>query len=248
MEPTMIAGRHPVGEALIANKTIHKLFIANQTHGLGDIVAAAKAAGVVTQFVDKRKLDQMVAGVRHQGVVAVVAMEDYVEVDELFVRAAQRQAPPLFVILDEIEDPHNFGSIMRTVDGAGAHGMIIPKRRSAGLTATVGRTSAGAMAHVPVARVTNIAQTIEQLKRQGVWVMGTVAGDAHTPLYEASLQGPLAIVIGNEETGIGRLVRERCDVLIHVPMYGKINSLNASVATALVLYEAVRQRNTQRGV
>lgn len=246
MSEEVVAGRHPVLEAIRSGRTIHKVLFADAAQGIGPLLAEARAAGIVAQQVDKRKLDQAAPGVRHQGVIALVAERAYAELDDLFAAAEASGEPPLFVLLDEIEDPHNLGSILRTVDCAGAHGVIVPKRRSAGLTATVAKTSAGAVEHVPVARVTNLAQTIDELKERGVWVAGA-DGAAPRTVYEQDLKLPLAIVIGNEGQGLGRLVRERCDFLVKVPMYGRINSLNASVAASLLLYEAVRQRRAAHG-
>lgn len=241
MSEEMIAGRHPVLEAIRSGRTINKLMFSEGAQGIEQVIAEAKRTGIVTQKVDKRKLDQMAEGVRHQGIVALAAERDYASVDDLFAAAERSGEPPLFMLLDEIEDPHNLGSILRTVDCAGAHGVIIPKRRSVGLTATVAKTSAGAVEHVPVARVTNLAQTIDELKERGVWVAGADAS-AEQDVYASDLKLPLAIVIGNEGKGLGRLVRERCDFLVKLPMFGRINSLNASVAASLILYEAVRQR------
>jgi len=246
MSEEIIAGRHPVLEAVRSGRTIHKLMFSEGANGLDQVIAEARRAGIVTQKVDKRKLDQAAAGVRHQGIVALAAERDYASVEDLFAAAERSGQPPLFMLLDEIEDPHNLGSILRTVDCAGGHGVIIPKRRSAGLTATVAKTSAGAIEHVPVARVTNLAQTIDELKERGVWIAGADAS-AEQDVYAADLKLPLAIVIGNEGKGLGRLVRERCDFLVKLPMYGSINSLNASVAASLILYEAVRQRRQVHG-
>lgn len=241
MSEEIIAGRHPVLEAIRSGRTIHKLLFSESAQGIGPVIAEARSAGIVVQQVDKRKLDQAAPGVRHQGLVALAAERAYAGLDELFAAAAASGESPLFVLLDEIEDPHNLGSILRTVDCAGAHGVIIPKRRSAGLTATVAKTSAGAIEHVPVARVTNLAQTIDELKERGVWIAGADASADQT-VYSADLKLPLGIVIGNEGKGLGRLVREQCDFLVKLPMFGRINSLNASVAASLLLYEAVRQR------
>jgi 23S rRNA (guanosine2251-2'-O)-methyltransferase len=243
MSEEVVAGRHPVLEAVRSGRTIHKLMFSEAAQGIGPVLAEARTAGIVTQQVDKRKLDQLATGVRHQGIVAVVAERDYAELEDLFRAAEASGEPPLFVLLDEIEDPHNLGSIMRTVDCAGAHGVIIPKRRSAGLTATVAKTSAGAIEHVPVARVTNLSQTIDELKERGVWIAGADAS-ADRDVYSTDMRLPLAIVIGNEGKGLGRLVRERCDFLVKLPMFGRINSLNASVAASLLLYETIRQRRS----
>lgn len=240
-----IAGKHSVLEALRSGRTIHKIWIAEQAqkHHTQPIVAEAKKQNVVIQFADKRKLDQLVNDVPHQGVVAQVAAHDYVEVGDLLERARARGETPFLLILDEIEDPHNLGSILRSADSTGVHGVIIPKRRSVGLTATVSKTSAGAVEYVPVARVTNIAQTIDTLKEEGVWVAGADV-EATQLAYEADFKMPLAIVIGNENRGIGRLIKEKCDFLVKLPMLGRINSLNASVAASVFMYEVVRQRGT----
>ncbi|WII37137.1 23S rRNA (guanosine(2251)-2'-O)-methyltransferase RlmB [Paenibacillus thiaminolyticus] len=239
-----IAGKHSVTEALRSGRTIHKVWIADnaQKHLTQPIIAEAKKAGVIVQTADKRKLDQMAEGVQHQGVVAQVAAYGYVEVDDILARAEAKGETPFLLVLDEIEDPHNLGSILRTADCTGVHGVIIPKRRSVGLTATVSKTSAGAVEYVPVARVTNLAQTMEQLKERGVWLVGTDVS-ATRDLYETDLfTMPLALVIGNESKGMGRLVKQTCDALLKLPMAGQINSLNASVAAGIFMYEVVRRR------
>ncbi|MCA0758387.1 23S rRNA (guanosine(2251)-2'-O)-methyltransferase RlmB [Paenibacillus sp. N4] len=239
----MIAGKHPVLEALKSGRELNKIWIAegSQKSLTQPIVAEAKKQGVVVQFVDKRKLDGLAPGVTHQGVVAQAAAYAYVEVEELLERAAKLGQTPFLLLLDEIEDPHNLGSILRTAECTGVHGVVIPKRRSAGLTATVLKTSAGAAEHVPVARVTNLAQTIDKLKEAGVWVAGTDVGAAQS-VYSMKFDMPLAIVIGNESKGMGRLIREKCDFLVKLPMLGQLNSLNASVAAGVLMYEVVRQR------
>ncbi|GIP61224.1 23S rRNA (guanosine(2251)-2'-O)-methyltransferase RlmB [Paenibacillus woosongensis] len=240
-----IGGKHSLLEAMRAGRTINKIWVAEgaQKHLTQPIIAEAKQHGIIVQFVDKRKLDQMAPGLQHQGVVAQVAPYAYVEVEDLLQRAEQRGEPPFLLILDEIEDPHNLGSILRTAECTGVHGVIIPKRRSASITATVSKTSAGAVEYVPVARVTNLAQTMEQLKEAGVWIAGTDV-DAKEDMYAAGqvLSGAVAIVIGNENKGMGRLVREKCDVLLKLPMAGRLNSLNASVAAGVIMYEALRRR------
>lgn len=239
-----IAGKHSVTEALRSGRTIHKIWIADnaQKHLTQPIIAEAKKAGVIVQTADKRKLDQMAEGVQHQGVVAQVAAYGYVEVDDILARAEAKGETPFLLVLDEIEDPHNLGSILRTADCTGVHGVIIPKRRSVGLTATVSKTSAGAVEYVPVARVTNLAQTMEQLKERGIWLVGTDVS-ATQGLYETDLFNlPLALVIGNESKGMGRLVKQTCDALLKLPMAGQINSLNASVAAGIFMYEVVRRR------
>lgn len=243
----IIGGKHSVLEALRSGRSINKIWIADnaQKHHVQPIVAQAREAGVMVQTADKRKLDQLAQGIVHQGVVAQVAPYEYAEVEELLARAQAKGEAPFLVILDEIEDPHNLGSILRTADCAGAHGVIIPKRRSVGLTATVSKISAGAVEYVPVAKVTNLAQTIQALKDAGVWVVGA---DVHTDrmLYDVDFTMPVAIVIGNEGKGMGRLVRESCDFNVKLPMNGRINSLNASVAASIFMYEAVRQRLSRR--
>ncbi|MFC7678171.1 23S rRNA (guanosine(2251)-2'-O)-methyltransferase RlmB [Paenibacillus sp. GCM10028914] len=246
-EEEVIAGKHSVTEALRSGRTINKIWVAEnaQKHLITPIIAEARKLGIVIQNVDKRKLDQLVPGVQHQGVVAQAAPHAYVEVDDLLKIAEDKGESPFLLILDEIEDPHNLGSILRTADCTGAHGVILPKRRSAQITATVSKTSAGAVEYVPVARVTNLAQTIEQLKEKGVWVVGTVV-DAVEEIYDTNVfNGPVAIVIGNESKGMGRLIREKCDVLVKLPMAGQINSLNASVAAGVVMYEVLRRRRLQ---
>lgn len=242
-----IAGKHSVLEALRSGRTINKIWIAEnaQKQLTQPIIGEAKQHGIVVQFVDKRKLDQMTEGVQHQGVVAQVAAYDYVDVEDILARARDKQEEPFILILDEIEDPHNLGSILRTADCTGVHGVIIPKRRSVGLTATVSKTSAGAVEYVPVARVTNIAQTIESLKEQGVWVGGADVAAKET-VYRSNLNLPVALVIGNENKGMGRLIKEKCDFLLKLPMFGQINSLNASVAASVLMYEVVRQRTAAK--
>lgn len=239
-----IAGKHAVLEAVRSGRAIHKIWIAEQAQrsSVQPIIAEAKQRGILVQYADKRKLDQAAGKVQHQGVVAQAAAYEYADVEDILQSAAEAGQAPLIFILDEIEDPHNLGSILRSAACTGVHGVIIPKRRSAGLTATVVKTSAGASSYVPVARVSNIAQTIDALKRQGIWIAGTDV-NADALIYQQDMKLPLAVVIGNEHRGIGRLTREKCDFLIKLPMLGPIQSLNASVAAAIVMYEAVRQRN-----
>ncbi|WP_445667347.1 23S rRNA (guanosine(2251)-2'-O)-methyltransferase RlmB [Paenibacillus sp. FSL H8-0034] len=242
-EEEYIAGKHSVLEALRSGRTINKIWVAEgaQKQLTQPIVTEAKQKGIIVQFVDKRKLDQMVDEVPHQGVVAQVAAYAYVEIEDILEYAKSRNEEPFILILDEIEDPHNLGSILRSADCTGVHGVIIPKRRAVGLTAAVSKTSAGAVEYVRVARVTNLAQTIEQLKERGVWVAGTDVA-ANQPIYQTNLTIPLAIVIGNENKGVGRLIKEKCDFLLKLPMFGHVNSLNASVAASVFMYEVVRQR------
>ncbi len=239
----VIEGRNAVVEALRAGVNIDKIYIMKgETDAtLGHIASTARAKGIVVADADKRKLDNMSRTHSHQGVIAVAAVREYVSVDDILNAARAKGEAPLIVVCDELSDPHNLGAVIRTAECAGAHGVIIPKRRSAGLTAIVAKTSAGAVAHVPVARVANLPSTLKELKEQGVWVFGTAA-DGTTSLYAADLKGPAAIVIGSEGDGMGRLVAESCDFKVSIPMKGKLNSLNASAAAAILLYEAVRQR------
>ena len=239
----IIEGRNAVIEALRAGTNIDKIYLARgeTDAALGHIASTARAKGVVVVEADRRKLDGMSRTHAHQGVIALAAVRAYVDVEDLLALAAELGEPPLLVVCDELSDPHNLGAVIRTAECAGAHGVIIPKRRSAGLTAIVAKTSAGAVSHLPVARVTNLSACLKELKRQGVWVFGAdAAGDR--VLYDADLKGPAAIVIGSEGSGMGRLVAETCDFLVRIPMKGKLNSLNASAAAAILLYEAVRQR------
>lgn len=240
----MLEGRNAVTEALSAGRTIDKLFVADgdTDRALARICAMAKQAGAVVVPTDRRKLDYMSATGAHQGVIAMVAAHDYASIDDILKKAQDAGEPPLIVICDELSDPHNLGAIIRTAECAGAHGIIIPKRRSVGLTAVVGKASAGALEYMPVARVSNITAAIDTLKKAGVWVYGTAA-EGDTTLYKADLKSAAAIVIGNEGEGMSRLVSERCDFKVSIPMKGSISSLNASAAAAIMLYEAVRQRS-----
>ncbi len=239
----IIEGRNAVIEALRAGENIDKIYIlkGETDKTLGHIASKARAAGIVVVDADRRKLDGMSRTHSHQGVIALAAVRQYVSVEDILRIAADKGETPLIVVCDEISDPHNLGAIIRTAECAGAHGIVIPKRRSAGLTAVVAKTSAGAVAHMPVARVPNIPALLKDLKKQGVWVFGTAA-DGNTTLYSADLKGPAAIVIGSEGDGMTRLAAENCDFLVSIPMRGKLNSLNASAAAAILLYEAVRQR------
>ena len=238
-----LEGRNALTEALRAGRTIDKVFIADgdTDRGLQRLAAQAKEAGAVIVPVDRRKLDTMSFTHSHQGIIALAAAHEYATVDDILEEAAARGETPLIVICDELTDPHNLGAIMRSAECAGAHGIIIPKRRSVGLTATVAKASAGAVEYMKVARVTNINNALNELKEKGVWVFGTAA-EGSIPMYKADLTGPAAIVIGNEGEGMSQLVRKNCDVMVHIPMKGKISSLNASAAASILLYEAVRQR------
>jgi len=242
-ESEKIEGRNPVLEALKSNRPLNKIVIANgQNEGvMKQIFGYAKEKGIVIQEVEKSRLDAISETGAHQGVIAYTAAAEYVEVDDILNKARGRGEDPFIVILDEITDPQNLGAIIRTCDAAGVHGVIIPKRRAVGLTAVVAKASAGAIEYVPVARVANISQTIDILKKEGLWVVGTdPTGDK--PYHKADFNGPIAIVIGNEGAGISRLVKENCDFVVRIPMKGKVASLNASAATALMLFEVVKQR------
>ncbi len=238
-----IEGRNAVQEALRAGTPIDKLYLARGENdaALRRLAAIARSQGAVVVECDRRKLDSLSVTHAHQGVIALCAVQPYVDVDTILEAARQKEEPPLLVVCDELSDPHNLGAVIRTAECAGAHGVVIPKRRSAGLTAVVAKTSAGAVSHLPVARVPNLTALLKQLKAQGIWVFGTAA-DGDTPLYRADLKGPAAIVIGSEGSGMSRLVAQTCDFKVSIPMRGKLNSLNASAAAAVVLYEAVRQR------
>ena len=238
-----LEGRNALTEALKSGRTIDKVFVAagDTDRGLQRLAAQAKEAGAVVVPVDRRKLDQMSTTRSHQGIIALAAAHVYYSIDDILETAAERGECPLIVICDELTDPHNLGAIIRSAECAGAHGVIIPKRRSVGLTATVAKASAGAVEYMKVARVTNINNAINELKEKGVWVYGTAA-EGSIPMYKADLTGPAAIVIGNEGDGMSPLVRKNCDMLVHIPMKGNISSLNASAAASILLYEAVRQR------
>ena len=239
----MIEGRNAVSEAIRSGRTINKVFLADgdTDRALGRLAAMAKDAGAVVVRIDRRRLNEMSLTGAHQGIIASVAVHGYATIDEILAAAEAKGEAPLIVLCDELSDPHNLGAILRTAECAGAHGVIIPKRRSVGLTAVVGKASAGAVEYMPVARVSNIAAAIRELKERGVWVFGTAA-DGALPLYSADLRGPAAIVIVNEGEGMSRIVAESCDFKVSIPMKGHISSLNASAAAAILLYEAVRQR------
>ena len=239
----IIEGRNAVIEALRAGTPVDKIYLARgeTDSALGHIASTARSRGIVVVECDRRKLDGMSRTHSHQGVIALAAVREYASVDDILNAAEEKGEPPLIVVCDELSDPHNLGAVIRTAECAGAHGVIIPKRRSAGLTAVVAKTSAGAVSHLPVARVANLPSLLKQLKKEGLWIFGAAA-DGPVSLYEADLKGPAAIVIGSEGSGMSRLVAETCDVLVRIPMKGKLNSLNASAAAAILLYEAVRQR------
>lgn len=244
MSEEWIIGKNPVIEALRSGRTINKIWIAEgvNKNQMGPVMGLAKENGVVVTTANRKKLDQLAGTDTHQGVIASVAAYAYAEVEDILAKAKEKNEAPFLLILDELEDPHNLGSILRTADAVGAHGVIIPKRRSVGLTATVAKASAGAIEYVPVARVTNIVRTIEELKEQGVWVAGTDAS-AKQDFREGDFTIPLALVIGSEGKGMSRLVRDNCDFLFRLPMVGQVTSLNASVAAALLMYEVYRARS-----
>lgn len=239
----VIAGRNAVNEALRAGRPMDSLYVqrGEKTGVLAALIARAKERGVPIKEVDPRKLDHLCSGANHQGVVALAAVIEYASVDDMFALARQRGEPPFFVICDELEDPHNLGAVIRTAECAGAHGVIIPKRRSVGLTYAVGKASAGAVEYLPVARVQNLPQLLDSLKERGVWIYAAdMDGD---PWCETDFSGPMALVIGSEGSGVGRLVKEKCDFVVSLPMKGQVNSLNASVAAGILCYEVARQRS-----
>ena len=239
----LIEGRNAVLEALRSGRTIDHVFLASgdTDKGLSRIAGMARECGAVVKTADRRKLDAMSPTGAHQGVIAFAAAHDYATVDDILAVAEERGEAPLIVVCDELSDPHNLGAILRSAECAGAHGVIIPKRRSVGLTAVVGKTSAGAIEYMKVARVSNLPAALKSLKKRGVWIFGTAA-DGDRTLYEADFKGAAALVIGSEGFGMSRLVAECCDFQVRIPMRGAITSLNASAAAAILLYEAVRQR------
>ncbi len=244
-EQEWIGGKNPVLAALKSDRDLNKIWVAEGLnkktyHEIADL---AKKQKVVVQTVPRKRLDQML-DMEHQGIVASIAAYDYATIDDIFAQAERANEDPFFIILDELEDPHNLGSILRTADAVGVHGVIIPKHRSVALTSTVAKASTGAIEYVPVVRVTNLSQTVDTLKERGIWVAGTDAASAGAVDYrrmDATL--PLAVIIGNEGKGISKHLKKRCDFLYHIPMQGEISSLNASVATALLMYEVYRNRH-----
>ena len=238
----LVAGRNAVMEVLKGSRSVNRLLVANGSSegSMREIIALAKEKGINIQFYDRSKLDAMAPGIRHQGVLAQVPPVQYAELEDILQIARDRNEPPFIVLLDELEDPHNLGAILRTADAAGVHGVLIPKHRSCPLSATVAKTSAGAVEHVPVARIGNMVQTIKKLKKEGLWV--AAADMDGTDYYDTDLTGSLLLVIGSEGQGVGRLIKEQCDFVVRIPMVGKINSLNASVAGSILMYEAMKQR------
>ena len=246
-EELTIEGRNAVLEAFRAGKTIDKLFVLDgcQDGPVRTILREAKKTDCIVNFVKKERLDQMSETGKHQGVIAYAAAYEYGTVEEMLERAKEKNEQPFLILLDNIEDPHNLGSIIRTANRVGAHGVIIPKRRAVGLTATVAKASAGAINYTSVAKVTNLVKTMDELKKQGMWfVCGDMGGDS---MYSLDLTGPMGVVIGNEGEGVSRLVKENCDFVATIPMFGDIDSLNASVAMGVLSYEIVRQRMAKKG-
>ncbi len=244
-----IEGRNSVLELLESKKDINKIFITKgEKHGsINKIIAIAKERKIIIVEKEKSQMNNMAMTPNYQGVIAIVPPYEYCEVEDILQEAKNKNEDPFILILDEIEDPHNLGSIIRTAETAGIHGIIIPKRRSASVNSTVNKVSVGAVQYMKIARVTNIANTIEMLKKQGVWICGTDI-NTNTYYYNQDLTGPLAIVIGNEGKGIGQKTRKNCDILVKIPMKGKVTSLNASVSTGIVVYEAVKQRNEKENL
>ena len=242
MTDEMIVGRNSVMEAIKSGR-VNKILLAkgDRQGSIREVIGVAKEKGILIQDVYIKKINDLAKGLRHQGVLAYVAPVEYVELEDILAKAEAAGQPPFIVLLDELEDPHNLGAILRTADAAGVHGVLIPKRRSCPLSATVAKTSAGAVEYVPVAKIGNVAQTIKELQKLGMWVVGADM-DGDKDYYEADLTGPLVLVIGSEGKGIGRLTKEVCDFLVRIPMQGKINSLNASVAGSILMYESMKQR------
>lgn len=241
-EEFVIEGRNAVIEAFRAGKTVDKLFVLEHCKegSMNTVLREAKKHDTIINYVKKERLDQMSETGKHQGVIAYIAAFEYATVDDILKKAEDKGEPPFVVILDDIEDPHNLGAIIRTANLAGAHVVIIPKHRAAGLTATAVKASAGAVSYTPVAKVTNISKTIEELKDKGLWFVCADMGG--TTMYDLDLKGPIGLVVGNEGKGVSRLVKEKCDFIASIPMFGDIDSLNASVATGVLAYEIVRQR------
>ena len=245
--PKLIYGRNPIRERLRAGLPIENILIAEDTHSpvVQEITHLARERRITVQRLPRKLLTQKVRHQHHQGVIAVIAESAYAGISDILNVAKQRNEPPLVALLDSIQDPHNFGAVIRSADGAGVHGIVIPKNHTVGLTPAVQKASAGATAYVPIAQVTNLARIMEELKQAGLWLVGTHQ-DAEQTIYEADLTGPLGIVLGSEGKGMRRLVREKCDFLVRVPMYGKVESLNVSVTAALIFYEVRRRRESRQ--
>lgn len=240
-----VVGRNAVRELLRSGRDVDKLLVqrfdGTPNHALGDIIALAKKRGIIVQNVPASRLEALAGGVPHQGVAAFPAQADYSTLDDIFALAEERGEPPLIVVCDELSDPHNLGAVIRSAEGCGAHGVIIPQRRSAGLTQVVAKASAGALAWIPVVRSHNLVRDVEELQKRGVWVWAAEAGGK--PYYEHDLRGPCAIILGNEGEGVSRLLREKSDFTVSIPMYGKVDSFNVSAAATVILCDAARQRH-----
>lgn len=243
MKEEFIAGRNPVAEALRSGRALNKVMVQDGARGVTEIIAAAKQKGVAVEFVKSDKLDKLAQGVRHQGVVAYAAPVEFKTLEDALKKAAAKGEAPFLLLLDELQDPQNLGALIRTADAAGVHGILLPKRRSCPLNAVVAKISAGAVEYVPVIQIGNIVQQLKDLKKQGFWVAG--ADMDGKPYTKANLTGPLVLVIGAEGKGLGRLVKENCDIIVSLPMQGGVNSLNAAAAGAVLMYEVVRQRGQE---
>lgn len=242
MSENIIAGRNSVAEALRANRSVSKIFVQDGIKGgsIGELISSAKQKNIMIEYVKSEKLDKLAAGIRHQGIVAMVAPIAFHTLDDVFAKAAEKNEDPFILLLDELQDPQNVGALIRTADAAGVHGVLMPKRRSCPLNAVVAKISAGAVEYVPVVQIGNIAQTIEELQARGCWVVGAdMDGENY---FDVNFSGPLVLVIGAEGKGLGRLVKQKCDMIASIPMGGGVSSLNASAAGAVLMYEAVRQR------
>lgn len=242
MSENIIAGRNSVAEALRANRSVSKIFVQDGIKGgsIGELISSAKQKNIMIEYVKSEKLDKLAAGIRHQGIVAMVAPIAFQTLDDVFAKAAEKNEDPFILLLDELQDPQNVGALIRTADAAGVHGVLMPKRRSCPLNAVVAKISAGAVEYVPVVQIGNIAQTIEELQARGCWVVGAdMDGEIY---FDVNFSGPLVLVIGAEGKGLGRLVKQKCDMIASIPMGGGVSSLNASAAGAVLMYEAVRQR------
>ncbi len=243
MKEEFIAGRNPVAEALRSGRALNKVMVQDGARGVTEIIAAAREKGVAVEFVKSDKLDKLAQGVRHQGVVAYAAPVEFKTLEDALKKAAAKGEAPFLLLLDELQDPQNLGALIRTADAAGVHGILLPKRRSCPLNAVVAKISAGAVEYVPVIQIGNIVQQLKDLKKQGFWVAG--ADMDGKPYTKANLTGPLVLVIGAEGKGLGRLVKENCDIIVSLPMQGGVNSLNAAAAGAVLMYEVVRQRGQE---
>jgi len=241
VDDSLVYGRNAVMELIKSGNPVNKVLLRNEKGRNSDITHLLQEKGIPFQFVENNALDKHAAGQKHQGIIAFIASREYVEPEDILEIASKKGEEPFILVLDEIEDPHNLGALLRTADAAGVHGVIIPKRRSVGLTPAVARTSAGAIEYIPVARVSNLVQTLNTLKEHGCWVTGAEAGGKD--IYQADLNGPRVVVIGGEDKGLGRLIKETCDEIVSLPMVGRISSLNASVAGSIFMYEVRRQRN-----